>query len=95
MTESILERDVDEAGVQSVSWSLEGSHCETCGWNPDEGEFFLWPDGYCYLETRVGCYGGSYDQGRDAVLEQVEFLRNFPGYEHYLNEIEELLNESA
>ena len=95
MTESILDRDEEAPEVQTVSWSLEGSDCETCGWSPDKGEFFLWPDGACYLQTRAGCYGGTFAEGREEILKEIKYLASYEEYTPYVNQIRELLGEDS
>lgn len=88
----LRERNEEAPDVKEVLWDTGGYECDTCGWNPEYGRFYLWPDGECYLDMWIGCYSGGYFEGRDAVLEELKSWRHLEGWESFAKDVRTLLN---
>lgn len=64
----------------------EGTDCDTCGWNFDEGQFILMDKGVFAISTRYGCYSGNHIMGklykieaRKQLMDELSHIKRFMG----------------
>lgn len=50
--------------IEIVTWTdAEGYECETCGWQQDNGSYYLLNGKNVWEQSSTGCYGGTCTEG--------------------------------